>query len=46
MLLNNVQCTGQLLMTKNYLAKMSIVPRLKNPDLKKNDGGLTSVVVT
>ena len=32
MLLNILQCTGQSLVTKNYLAEMSIVPRLKNPE--------------
>lgn len=33
MLLNLLQCTGQVFTTKNYQAKMSIVQRLKNPDL-------------
>ena len=31
MLLNILQCTGQPLTTKKYLAKMSIVSRLINP---------------
>lgn len=33
MLLNLLQCTGQILTKKNYLAKMWIVQGLKNPDL-------------
>lgn len=45
MLLNSLQCTGEPLMTKNNLAKLLIVPRLRNPDLDGNDGGLTRVVV-
>lgn len=34
MLLNILQYTGQPSATRNYKAKMSIVPRLKNPDLE------------
>lgn len=45
MLLNNLQCTGQPHMTKNYLDHMSIVPSLRNLDLQRNDDGLTRVVV-
>ena len=35
MLLNILQCTGQLLITRNYLAQLSTVLRLRNADLNE-----------
>lgn len=40
MLLNILPRTGHPLMTKNYLVNVLIVPRLRNSDKERNDGGL------